>query len=168
MSVATSSTSVSSLIHAGVATSSTNASSKQVCPRILLSCPRILSSRPRILLSRLRSSFARASKHCQSSSTPSRLSHPSNMPICDREEDAWTYHCRGGDPSVVDCCVILFSLFQAKAKFWHSFHRRCFCDTNFPHSNRLPSSHNTHPKFILIVKKMKKRVLVVQKVYSNT
>ena len=55
-------------------------------------------------------------------------------------------------------CVILFSLFQAKAKFWHSFRRRCFCDTNFPHSNRLPSSHNTHPKFILIVKKMKKRV----------
>ena len=55
-------------------------------------------------------------------------------------------------------CVILFSLFQAKAKFWHSFHRRCFCDTDFPHSNRLPSSHNTHPKFILIVKKIKKRV----------
>ena len=105
----------------------------------------------------------------------SRLQRQADFPIHQTCQSATEkrmlglYHWEEVTPRwLIVVCVILFSLFQAKAKFWHSFHSRCFCDTDFVHSNRLPSSHNTHPKFILIVKKMKKRVLVVQKVYSNT
>ena len=67
------------------------------------------------------------------------------------------------------CCNSILSI-NWKAKFWHSFRSRCFCDTQviFFSTMTLSSSPTAHPTFILIVMTRKERVSSIKVLVYNS